>query len=434
MGAVLGGCTASATSPSPRPDNDKPPKSRRRRRQDRSSSRVNVSTQNIHPGGCDAESPHRSEQPAGGLDAAQARGIHPTKELHLALPHDSSTTVAATDSSHHSSRACSASFNLERAPRIVFCGVSGAGKTTYLRQLRNICVDPPSLAECVALVRGQLFVLLHELHAGMHLLGIELSMEVSEAYDIFKVASFNQIEFSRAAILRLLNESDGLVLAMPRGDDFNFPKTGPYFIKNAARILEDDFSPTMDDILHTYVPTCGSATHSLHLRGDIGPDVDVIDLGGTLTERRKWARVLASRPAAVVCFVSSVAFHSCVEEGGMSKLEASLGVLSQLTTVGQSIPVHIVLTHEDKMAAVDASPTDIDALEKVIARCFVQIRGGDPADAPKVKEQGGALQLLRHCCRHALEMKDSSFVALNATDGDAVVKSFQEILKTIKTP
>lgn len=68
---------------------------------------------------------------------------------------------------------------------------------------------------------------------------------------------------------------------------------------NIVRIFSDDYQPTTQDLLHTYVRTAGIAETSMCVDG---AHYNVVDVPGARSQRRKW-KVHAIDNADAVIFV-----------------------------------------------------------------------------------------------------------------------------------
>jgi len=107
-----------------------------------------------------------------------------------------------------------------------------------------------------------------------------------------------------------------------------------YFLSRARKIMNDEYLPTNEDILHTRVKTFGVVTHEFELHQKNGPQsgkIIMIDVGGQRNERRKWIHVFDD--ILLLMFVAAVSeFDQVLEEDNMTNsLEESLQLFETIT-------------------------------------------------------------------------------------------------------
>lgn len=95
-----------------------------------------------------------------------------------------------------------------------------------------------------------------------------------------------------------------------RRSDFHLMTNADYFIACAERILQDEYLPTVEDILRMRYVTRGVVEHRHELKNII---ITMYDMGGQRPERENWARQILD-PSAILFLASLSEFDQNVEE------------------------------------------------------------------------------------------------------------------------
>jgi hypothetical protein len=83
-----------------------------------------------------------------------------------------------------------------------------------------------------------------------------------------------------------------------------------YFFSALPRLFAIDYTPSTQDILHTYAQTRGITQTILHLKQC---DLAVFDVGGVRSERRKWIHCFDA--VTTILFVMSLSdYDQCIKE------------------------------------------------------------------------------------------------------------------------
>eukprot|EP00466_Bigelowiella_natans_P012726 jgi/Bigna1/52232/estExt_Genewise1Plus.C_60210 len=111
--------------------------------------------------------------------------------------------------------------------------------------------------------------------------------------------------------------------------EYNLPDSTTYFMAEINRICQSGYIPTMEDIIRVRWTTTGAPSESFEFAGYT---VTLVDLGGQLSERRKWNRCIEdSKGATAVLFLGSLSgFHKkCIENQGITQLEEAFEIFKE---------------------------------------------------------------------------------------------------------
>lgn len=132
-----------------------------------------------------------------------------------------------------------------------------------------------------------------------------------------------------------------------------------YVIEHAARILVDDYVPTLDDILRMRVRTTGVKKIELPMDKSKSHTIRVVDVGGQRSERRKWASCF-SGVSAIIFFASLIEYdQACIEDNRRNRMIESLDVFASTVNVKDLRESVLILflnkndLFEDKTASTD---------------------------------------------------------------------------------
>ncbi|KAJ7071634.1 heterotrimeric G protein alpha subunit 4 [Mycena amicta] len=236
---------------------------------------------------------------------------------------------------------------------LLLLGTGGSGKSTLLKQLRLMHDMPFSGGEIEdfrQLVYDTLMLwlqcLLEEL-PGMNL-------ELPQDYDAHLIISAPeqrpgepfQLKYLSAALQ--LWEEPVVKEAWSRRNEVSLPENLAYFISTIPRLLQKDFNyvPTEQDILHTYTRTVGISQTAFHVKGK---PLQVIDVGGVKSERRKWAHCF--QYCTTIFFMASLSGYDqgLVEDRDMNEMQDSMQVWNAIcqTRFFKHITIILFLNKDD---------------------------------------------------------------------------------------
>jgi len=113
-----------------------------------------------------------------------------------------------------------------------------------------------------------------------------------------------------------------------------------YFIGHIARIAEDNYVPTVDDVMHVRVQTTGIVEEHLTMNDR---SFLIVDVGGQRSERRKWINCFSGVTGLI--FVASLTAYNqfLYEDESVNRLKESLGLFKSLVNAETFKEAAIVL-------------------------------------------------------------------------------------------
>ncbi|CCH42271.1 Guanine nucleotide-binding protein G(o) subunit alpha [Wickerhamomyces ciferrii] len=116
------------------------------------------------------------------------------------------------------------------------------------------------------------------------------------------------------------NESTSLLIKNHR-QDFYLMDSAKYFFENLDRISQEDYLPTITDVLRTRKKTSGIFDLKFELNG---LKIHIYDVGGQRSERKKWIYCFDNVTSIIFCVALSEYDQTLLEEKSQNRLEESL--------------------------------------------------------------------------------------------------------------
>ncbi|KAF7344844.1 Guanine nucleotide-binding protein alpha-2 subunit [Mycena venus] len=237
--------------------------------------------------------------------------------------------------------------------KILLLGTADSGKSTILKQMRMLHHSSFSSSEIEAYRRlafDNVIQGMRVLLASLPGLGLDLpdalrpaQETVTGAGDLCDDAPFPADCFN--AITALLKHST-VQEACRRGREIALPENLPYLFTNLPRFFSPSFVPTHDDILHLRARTIGTTETTVIIDGI---ETLVADVGGAISERRKWINAFAD--ITVIIFTVSLTGYSrsLVEDPSRNEMQDSLLIWDSICNAGwfKRIPIILCFTKND---------------------------------------------------------------------------------------
>ncbi|XP_068212038.1 guanine nucleotide-binding protein G(q) subunit alpha-like [Palaemon carinicauda] len=136
--------------------------------------------------------------------------------------------------------------------------------------------------------------------------------------------------------------------AYQRRNEFHLMTNADYFVSHAARILHEDYIPTIDDILRMRIVTREAVTKTYELTNI---RMTLHDMGGQRPERIAWVNQL-DYPSAILFVASLSEYDQTVEEAeeeSKNRVQESLDIYEQLLGYSpfDTTPVILLLNKTD---------------------------------------------------------------------------------------
>jgi len=126
---------------------------------------------------------------------------------------------------------------------------------------------------------------------------------------------------------------------------YKLNETVEYFFDNCKRLMEDNYIPTIDDIMRARVKTIGIDVAKFSFDGKI---FQVVDVGGQKSERRKWIHCFSNVTA--ILFVASLSdFNMKGKVLSLNRMKETLIYFEEITISPnfENIPIILFLNKLD---------------------------------------------------------------------------------------
>ena len=277
----------------------------------------------------------------------------------------------------------------------------------------------------VGIVRGQLFMLLADVPAGMRRLGIahektstpeamaKLLKDRARVNDVmgWRDYAHNYVDAMRDA---------GVQEALQRAE-LQLGEHAAYFVKHAMRIFAPGYRPTDADIMRLAVRTTGVALEHLKV---LETSCVVRDVGGMRAERKKWPAQMGD--AHAVFFVASLTEFSQVlcEDASQNRMGESIKLLREAAAMQplRKATFFLFLTKEDLLATTlsDGRKTEV----------WPRLKQQLGESAPDDGDARAAASLIKE--RFAQECPKCAQVhVLDATNEDAARRALEKSLMLV---
>lgn len=283
--------------------------------------------------------------------------------------------------------------------KILLLGAGESGKSTVLKQLKNIHqmkIDEQDWKLCSRSLHANAHVCIQNvLKEADNMNAAESKNEGDRSFlDAQDQATAKMIDEWREdggkftldqgkAILRLFS-CGPMQAAWNRRDTYYIPDSAQYYFDNLLRFCKDPFTPTEMDYLTYRVRTTGLIQTLLERKinksddkkdAEVEPEkihFNLFDVGGQRSERTKWARCFDPPSVDAVLFIVNCAGYNQVmfEDPTRNRLEEEIAVFGDLIKkkTAQGIPIFIFLNKKDLFEKM--------ILEKDLGDKFPDYRGG----------------------------------------------------------
>lgn len=234
--------------------------------------------------------------------------------------------------------------------KVLILGISGCGKSTFIRQLRFIHKDiftEIELLGYVEIIRNNIIIGMKEL--------IQFAEEI-DYYDninedlrrnmrFIKETDENEIDFIKHSSKFIDIWKDNAIQEIFEKGHRRQMQMGnlSYFMDEEIynTIIQKDYVPSTDDIIRSRQRTTGSYTTDLKIDKY---NWQFIDVGGQTPERSKWKNIVSDGIKAVIYFTAMNEYNTIsTEEEGLTKMQISLRIWRDICNDEEIFGDHMIL-------------------------------------------------------------------------------------------
>ncbi|CAB3410554.1 unnamed protein product [Caenorhabditis bovis] len=236
----------------------------------------------------------------------------------------------------------------QKSIKLLLLGAGESGKSTILKQMRIIHDDGYSLQECRLfrpVIYGNILQSLYAIIRAMAKLKIRFN-DPDHEQDAIKLLKFrvtgheDELPVELKDIIGNVCSDIGVHKALERSAEFQLNDSASYFIHEIARILESDYTPSLDDVLHARIRTTGIVEASFYFKDR---HFRVFDVGGQRSERKKWIHCFEDVTAVIFCVALSEYDMIMLEDQKTNRMRESLKLFDSICNNEWFINTSIIL-------------------------------------------------------------------------------------------
>lgn len=231
---------------------------------------------------------------------------------------------------------------------ILLLGSGGCGKSTFLKQMKIIESEEGNVAEPFPLeerrtkwrmiVFSNIFSGIRVLLEQMQVLRIRFSNSENErkgreimdieSFQAFLTADRTKIRPDFALKVETLWADPGIQSCFERRSEYQLEDSTQYFLDNLEHVLEENYIPSVEHVLHVRVKTEQIYHQDIPLKK--GGTMRMIDVGGQRIYREKWIHYFSE--VVTIIFITSLSeFNLKLEEDqNVSRTDESLGLFQKI--------------------------------------------------------------------------------------------------------
>ena len=269
---------------------------------------------------------------------------------------------------------------VEKTHKLLFLGAGESGKSTVLKQLR--CIFGTGIGEeekeaYVPVVYYNVFSTCRSLLEGCERWGYALPPELKGPSEQIINTDLKMLELDQkmADVITALWKCESIQQAYERRAELQLADSAEYCFLNVQRFASPSYVPTTEDCIHMRSRTTGLVEFKFETDGII---INVIDVGGQRSERRKWLHCFMN-VTAIVFFVALSEYDMGLrEDPNVKRMHESLALFRDLINGPWFKDTAIILFLNKK----DLFKTKVEQID--LSWCFPEYKGGKKY-APAVK-------------------------------------------------
>ena len=216
---------------------------------------------------------------------------------------------------------------------LLLCGAGESGKTTFTRQLKRKFIgefDDKERKGFVQTIRGNLIEAMQQLIFWVERHEKEISSEYEN--DVAAISELNPFdtEFTPELAEQLKNlwQDEAIQEAFQHKDETIIPDHMDYFYNKIDDLVEDDYTPSDDDVLRARIRSIGIDSVTLNLDGAL---IRIYDVGGQKNERSKWDKVMSEVGGVIFCVSFAEFDKPCFEDQNLLRINDALEIFKEVT-------------------------------------------------------------------------------------------------------
>ncbi|KAG9051661.1 Guanine nucleotide-binding protein alpha-2 subunit [Tulasnella sp. UAMH 9824] len=217
-------------------------------------------------------------------------------------------------------------------------GTPGSGKSTIIKQMKIIVQDgytSEELAEFRLTVYENLVDSAKDLVSGTRKIGLEFVQDINRKdatqileYEIEADSSF-RLAPDIANAIDCIWKDPIIATVMDRSSEFYLPDSAPYFFSEVQRISQDDYVPSLRDVLKAEAKARPKGIVEMTLNVGELP-IRILDVSGLQSERKKWIHCFEAVTSIIFCAALSHYDQVLWEDKEQTRMTESLTLFDSI--------------------------------------------------------------------------------------------------------
>nr|AMB26731.1 guanine nucleotide-binding protein G(q) subunit alpha [Leptochiton asellus] len=279
-----------------------------------------------------------------------------------------------------------------RELKLLLLGTGESGKSTFIKQMRIIHgtgYSDEDKRSFIKLVYQNIFMAMHAMIRAMDTLKIEYkdpnNKENGNGIKQVDYETVTTFESNNVDAIKCLWADVGIQECYDRRREYQLTDSAKYYLDSVDRISNNNYLPTLQDILRVRVPTTGIIEYPFDLDSII---FRMVDVGGQRSERRKWIHCFENVTSIMFLVALSEYDQVLVESDNENRMEESKALFRTIITYPwfQNSSVILFLNKKDLLEEkimhshlvdyfpeFDGTKKDAQAAREFILRMFVDL-------------------------------------------------------------
>ena len=173
--------------------------------------------------------------------------------------------------------------------KLLILGAGESGKSTVFKQMKLIYGQKYTSSEkktFIPTIHINVFSAIQTLSEQAEIMGLDGEIQDKENYNYLRgLDDFTVIDIFHGNKIKALWDDPVIQKVWERRSEFQLVDSVLYYFQDLDRIMQPNFLPSDEDILHSRVRTTGIITERYRIDGNI---FEMYDVGGQRNERKKW--------------------------------------------------------------------------------------------------------------------------------------------------
>ncbi|KAG5356515.1 Guanine nucleotide-binding protein alpha-1 subunit [Yarrowia sp. C11] len=142
------------------------------------------------------------------------------------------------------------------------------------------------------------------------------------------------------AILELWTKDSGIKRCFARSNEYQLEDAAAYYFENVHKLADPDYLASDEDVIRGRIKTTGVSENPFLVGGQM---LNIIDVGGQRSERKKWIHCFEDVDAVLFVAALSEYDQALYEDSSMNRMQESINLFDNICNSKWFINTHIIL-------------------------------------------------------------------------------------------